>query len=165
MARLKLTGLDDYAQSLAKLSALTEVERVMKGAVFAGAEVVADAIRAEIDALPVGSEEHGTIENKIRTITRAQKTGLQNGFGLSKMQSSDQTWHTKAGFNGYNSTVTKHYPNGQPNSMIAASLENGASFREKNPFITRALRKSRQKALEAMEASADATINEIMEGK
>jgi hypothetical protein len=45
----------------------------------------------------------------------------------------------KLGFAGYNSTITDKYPNGQPNSMIARSLQSGTSFRARIPFVDNAV--------------------------
>ena len=163
MARLReFSGLSDYSKKLAKLGAIDQVTRVIKTALFDGAGVVADAIRAEVSSLPVGND-WGTSEHPINTISQKQKQGLLTSLNLSDMKREGWGWSTMAGFAGYNEQKTPDYPEGQPNAMIAASIEGGTSFRAKNPFLTRALRKSQKLSEAAMAAKADEQINTIME--
>lgn len=163
MARLKtFDGLSEYSQKLAKLGSIDQVTRVMKTALFDGAGTVADAIRSEVNALPIGNKR-GKPGKPINTITKKQQEGLSSSLNIADFKRDGWGWSTMVGFVGYNSQQTDDYPLGQPNAMIAASIEGGTSFRQKNPFITRALRKSQKAADEAMKAKADAVISEIME--
>lgn len=163
MARVKsLDGLSDFSKQLTRLGQIAGVDRVFKTCLYDGAKVVADAMREEINALPV-TNAHGTAENPINGVNRIQKDGLLDGFGIAPMRKDGSVWNTMTGFEGYNGLHTAAFPSGQPNAMIAASVEGGTSFRRKNPFITRALRKSREKAQAAMAATADSQINQIME--
>ena len=156
MARVKsLDGLSDFGKQLTRLGQLQNVARVCKVGLFDGAKVVADSMREEISALPIG-HAHGTPENPINTVTNTQKRGLLDGLGVAPMQENGSVWDTSVGFDGYNDF-------GQANAMIAAAVEGGASFRRKNPFVTRALRRSREKAQAAMAAAAENQINQIME--
>jgi len=164
MARLKYKDLSDYTKKLMALGGITECNRVFKMALFDGAAVVANAMREEIDGLPVDNKAHGSPEHPINTITSVEKAGLQRCFGTAPMRRDDVAWTTSAGFWGYNMAHTRSYPNGQPNAMIAASIEGGTSWRVPNRFITRALRKSREKAQAAMAATADQQISQILEG-
>lgn len=163
MARLKqLKGLTEFSTKLATLGQLSQINRVFKVALFDGAAVVADTLRQEIESLPTG-REYGTQDHPSATILPAQKRGLQDGMGIAEMKNNGEGWDTMVGFTGYNSVKTSYFPSGQPNAMIAASVEGGTSTRQRNAFITRALRKSREKANAAMAASADGQINQIME--
>ena len=163
MARVKsFDGLSDYSKKLARLGQLANADRVCKVGLYDGAKVVADSMREEINALPV-TNAHGTAENPINGVNKTQKQGLLDGFGIAPMRKDGSVWNTMAGFEGYNGIKTSRFPSGQPNAMIAASVEGGTSFRRKNPFITRALRKAREKAQAAMAAAADSAINQIME--
>lgn len=163
MARVKsLEGLSDFSKKLARLGQIAYADRVCKMALYDGAKVVADSMREEISALPIDNG-HGTAEKPLNGVGTLQKEGLLVGFGIAPMRKDGSVWDTKAGFDGYNGLHTSAFPSGQPNAMIAASVESGTSFRRKNPFITRALRKSREKAQAAMAATADSQINQIME--
>lgn len=165
MARLKVTGLSDYTRKLEALGSAAAAQRVIKTAIYDGAAVVARAISSEIDSIQVVPDHaHGTPENQINGATVEQIDGLRNGLGVARMLQGDGGWNTKVSFDGYNATRTQKYPSGQPNAMIAASIEGGTSFRRKNPFITRAVRKAKQAAEAAMAATAEEQINQIMEG-
>lgn len=165
MGRLKVTGLTDYTRKLEQLGTVENTDRVVKRAIYDGAKVVADALKAEIDTIPVVPKNAGGSPNHpIDGAEADQIEGLRNGLGVAAMRSNNGGWDTKVSFSGYNSHTTEAYPSGQPNAMIAASIEGGASFRKKNPFVTRAVRKARAQAEAAMAATAEEQINQIMEG-
>ena len=121
---------------------------------------MADAIMAEIKGLPVTTQK-AVKGGMLKGITSAQKAGLIDGFGISRMQEQGASYNIKIGFNGYNSQRTAKYPSGQPNSVIARSLCSGTSFREKNDFVGRAMKK-KNACIEAMRAKATEKINQIM---
>jgi hypothetical protein len=157
-----MEGLTEWSKKMATLNYIRNIHRVCKAALFDGAEVVANALRNEINALPTGNKT-GTPEKPINTIHPLQKEGLLDSMGLAPMSERNGKWTTKAGFDGYNTLRTYSFPQGQPNLMIAASIEGGTSFRTKNPFITRTVTKSRNAAKAAMEAKGNSIIREIME--
>lgn len=160
MARITTKGLNDV---LTKLKELQDLSRETMGEIiYEGADVMADAIRAEIQALPVTTQRFGS--GIIKGVTSVQKAGLLDGFGITPMQERNGKYDVKIGFNGYNKQRTKKYPSGQPNSVIARSVCSGNSFREKNNFVGRAIRKHRKDCLEAMREKATEKINQIMEG-
>ena len=134
MATMKWTGLDEY---IAKLERIHEPREFIGETVYVGAAVVADAVKAQINGLPVGNQFAKSGE-RINTITSVQKKGLQDGFGIARMKKDGDFYNVKLGFNGYNGQKTKKYPSGQPNSVIARSLCSGTSFRQKNDFVGRA---------------------------
>lgn len=162
---MKVNGLYEYTQRLKELGTVDKVNRVVKTAIYDGAKIIADAIKEEIDTIPVvGPNDYGTTYHPLNGATQEQLEGLRNGVGIALMRQSDSGWDTKVGFSGYNSKHTDAYPEGQPNLMIAASIESGASFRRKNPFITRAIRRSKQIAVKAMDETAEKQIMQIYGG-
>lgn len=141
-------GLDEY---LAKLGNLERgSEELCKQAGFEGAAVVANAIKANIQALPLGQPKQGKV-------TPQQKSGLLDGFGIAPFRNDNGFIHVKIGMDGYNSMTTKKFPNGQPNAMIARSVESGSSFAPKHPFIGPAVSKSK--------AAAEAKMKLVIEEK
>ena len=157
MAKITTKGLDDV---LTKLDKLGDLSRETIGEIiYDGAGVMADAIKAEIQGLPVTVKKY-TPGVMVKGITSAQKKGLMEGFGISKMQDNSGVYNIKLGFNGYNSQWSDKYPNGQPNSIIARSLCSGTSFREKNDFVGRAMRKKKA-CIEAMRQKATEKINDV----
>lgn len=156
---MKVKGLEEWIANLEKVQ---DVPRETVGEIVtAGAGVVADTIRAQIEALPVktpGQKSPGAI-------TSVQKKGLLDGFGISPLkEKDDNTTDRRVGFNGYNGQKTSKYPNGQPNIIIARGICSGTSFRPKNDFFGRGVKTSKKDAEEAMKGTLEAWVNEQMEG-
>lgn len=157
MARFEFGGIDNYITQLNKLQAATKDDVIGK-TVYAGAAVMADAVRATIQALPEGKEA----EAVFGAITPAQKRGLLEGFGISSIEDDNGFVNVKLGFDGYNSVKTRKYPNGQPNALIARAVNSGTSFRKKTKFMDKTVN-SKKKATEAKMAEVcDREIKKAM---
>ena len=155
MARLDFVGIDEYLAQLKELG--DKANGLCKGALYDGAAVLADAVRAEVEALQttdVNEDPQGVFEY--------EKEGLLEGMGIAKMKDEDGRISTRVDFDGYNRMKSKKYPNGHPNSMIARAINSGTSKRKKNPFMSRAVKKARERANKAMSARMDSDINNIM---
>lgn len=153
------SGLDEY---LAQLQALEEnTEEVLKKGIYEGAAVVIDTIRTSTASIPI-DEGHGTSSHKISGVNRIQKAGLLDGLGIAPMKEDGMGWNTKIGFDGYNGLRTQKYPGGQPNALIARSVESGTSFRAPHPFVAPAARKAKAAAERAMELAIDTAIEAIV---
>ena len=135
MADWKFEGIDEYLAQLERLKVSTK--STIGRAIYEGAGIVAREVAGEIQKLPVNNQ-YGS-----KGITSVQKAGLIEGFGISHAQTDGDYRHVKLGFDGYNGQRTKKYPNGQPNSLIARSVNSGTSFRKKNPFVDRATKRSK----------------------
>lgn len=160
MARFEFAGIDNYISQLNKLQQSTKGGVVGK-TVYAGAAVVADSVRRAIQALPVGdgrAQSGGLVD----TVTLPQKAGLLDGFGISRMKDDDGFVNVKLGFDGYNSTRTEKYPRGQPNALIARSVNSGTTFRKKTKFVDKAVNSARKSAETAMDAACSREIEKIM---
>lgn len=160
MARFEFSGIDNYISQLNKLQQSTK-DGVVGKTVYAGAEVVADSVRRAIQALPVGdgrARDGGLID----TVTLPQKAGLLDGFGISRMKDDNGFVNVKLGFAGYNATRTKRYPRGQPNALIARSVNSGTTFRKKTKFVDEAVNSARKSAEMAMDAACSREIEKIM---
>lgn len=157
MATFQFGGIDTYIKQLDKLYAVTE-DAIIGKTVYAGAAVVANRLRAAAEALPEGREN----EAIFGAVTPAQKRGLLEGLGISRMRDDDGFVNVKLGFDGYNSVKTKKYPNGQPNALIARAVNSGNSFRKKTKFVDKAVRASKKDAEAAMDAACSREIEKIM---
>lgn len=147
-------GLDVYISELEHLG--TKNPEICGEAIYEGAKIVADAIRANIQKLPVKTKFY-TEEEKGDAVTIIQKQGLLNGFGIAKKEQIGGSFNVKAGFHGYNDT-------GQPNVMIARSVEGGTYFRNKHPFVRPAVNRVRAQAEDKMKEVVERRTKEIMEG-
>lgn len=159
MAKLKMRGLEEYEKQLTKIYALSE--ECIGQAIHDGAGVVADAVRAKIEALPI-DERRVKNGELLYGLSQAQKDGLLDGFGISRMQNDSGYINVKLGFAGYNSVVTKKYPQGQPNAMIARSVNSGTSFRQRIPFVDNAVREKKAECEEKMAKKFDEVLKKAL---
>ena len=161
MAKITFRGLEQYELRISQLG--KETERIAGEAIYEGAGVVADAIKANIQALPVVNG-YGTASNPLPGgVTAVQKAGLIDGFGISSMQNEGGYLNVKLGFDGYNRTKTEQYPQGQPNQLVARGVESGTSWKQAHPFVKNAVSKSRKNAEKVMAEKLDEEIEKIMD--
>lgn len=150
-------GMKEYTRRLTRLKDFGREE--LGSVIFKGAAVIADAMKAELRALPV---DNRFVKNgeKLHGIHELQKRGLIRGFGIAKMRYDGSFLNVKLGFTGYNAMQTQQYPNGQPNAMIARAVVAGTSFRQRNDFVTRATRKASE-AEKVMEEEFDKALKAL----
>ena len=166
MATFKTQGLDKYVAQLERLGKKSDT--VISEAVYEMAKVVADEVKANLIALPSVPDTEGLKafasepQQKI-PITKAQKWGLVHSFGIASLRNEGGFIHVKIGFDGYNEVQTKTFPKGQPNALIARSIESGSSTREKTPFLRPALAAARKQAIEAARVKFDEAIHDTFE--
>lgn len=161
MAMFVFKGLDDYIVKLTKLNGMTKA--VAGQAIYAGAAIMADAVRKNIDDLPVVDfRTRGSSEKLIDGVTSLQKKGLQDGFGITPMKEENGYYNVKLGFDGYNDVKSDKHPGGQPNQMIARSVESGTSFRKKHPFVEPAVKATRKETEQKMAEVLEQEIEKIM---
>ena len=140
MARLRFTGLKEYELQLSRLR--RGADEIAGKAIYAGAEIVADAIKQGIQGLP--------------SKTGTTKQGLLDGFGIAPLQKDAGYLNVKIGFDGYNAK-------GVPNVLMARLFESGKSKVPKRPFVRPAINASRKRAEAKMAEVLDEEINKIMD--
>lgn len=160
MAKFKLTGFDSYIAQLQMLADPIYVEKYLGQAIYEGAKVVADNTKKALESLPVDNRP-ATVDNR-KSINTLQKKGLIDSYGIAPSRYDGNFFNVKVGFDGYNSIKTKRWPMGQPNVVIARSLESGTSFMKKNPIISRTENASKDDCINAMQKSLNQTIEKIM---
>ena len=150
--------LDEYIHKLDQMHANTE--EMIGRSIFPGAAIVTDAIRAGIESIPEAPKQYA---RGMKTgLTASQKAGLLDGLGIAVMRNDGGFLNVKVGMDGYNSTVTKRWPKGQPNALIIRSLESGTSFQLRQPVIGPAIRSSRQAAIQKMKEQFDEETRKVM---
>lgn len=161
MATIKFKAGEDYAARLSKL-AEREIDTVCGKAIYPGAAVLYAEVQAGIDSIPT-DEGYGTEEAPKSGLKAAQKAGMKKSLGIAKMQDRNGFRNVKIGFDGYNTIKTKRWPKGQPNQMVARSIERGTSFLKATPFMKRAVSRAKKPATEAMSEAFIAAMKEYME--
>lgn len=163
MAKITFKGGSDYALRLQELEKHFGNDAPLEKAVAAGARIVADEIRSNLEKLP--EEEYRRLEEgeTFKGLPKGQKRDLEDSFGLTPISRDKNGFvNTKAGFEGYGSFPTKAYPQGIPNPLLARSAESGSSVREKTPFVEPAVKATRKEAIEAMGRVVDGEIEKII---
>ena len=96
-------------------------------------------------------------------VTAVQKEGLRKGLGITPLEDDMGFYNVKIGFDGYNRTRTKEYPEGQPNQLVARGVESGTSWKQKHPFIRPAVTRSRARVERKMQEILDYEMKKIMD--
>lgn len=157
MAKIQFKNGSEYMAKLEKLDRSFRSDVAGK-AIYKGAAVVADAIQAGISGLRAEDTE------ALGKLSAKQRYGLHQSLGIAKLQNDAGLLNVKIGWDGYNDVKTKKWPKGQPNQMIARSVERGTSFMIANPFVKKAVSKSRKEALKVMGETVDQEIEKLMKG-
>ena len=158
MAKVTFTGIDG---TMARLNALQQSlkDQIIGKMVYEGADIVADAVREEIQKLPTSQHEgkawFGTPGHPARGPSEEQKKGLLDSLGVSHMRDDDGFLNVAIGFDGYNRVTSRRWPRGEPNQLVARAVARGTSFMEANPFFKAAVNKTRSKAKSAMKKAAE----------
>ena len=150
--------IDEYIYKLDQMHANTE--EMIGRSIFPGAAIVTDAIRAGIEGIPEAPSHYA---RGMKTgLTASQKAGLLDGLGIAVMRNDGGFLNVKVGMDGYNNTVTKRWPKGQPNALIIRALESGTSFQARQPVIAPAIRSSRNTAIQKMKEQFDEETRKVM---
>jgi hypothetical protein len=157
-----VSGGEEFSRLLEGLTG-DQAVTVMKAACYAGAGVLADALKSEIQNLP---EQEGYMpEGKQRNvITKHDKRMLQERIGISRIDSTSEKADVVISFSGYNDKPTKKYRTGTPIPLIARSIESGSSVRKKNPFVRRAFNSAQSTALQKAIDAGQKELNDIING-
>lgn len=159
MANMKWQGLEEYELQLTRIRDASP--ECIGEAIHEGAGIIADAVRENINAIPV--DNRFVRKGQMLTgISQPQKDGLLESFGIAPMQDDNGYINVKLGFDGYNGVKTKSYPNGQPNSVIARSVNAGTSFRVKIPFVDNAINAKKSEAENAIKNKFDEALERAL---
>lgn len=154
--KISANGINNILRTINRLGG--DVEEVAKKAVYEGTKIMADKVRANIQALPI-DEGWGTPKHPLHGVKPEQKQGLLDGFGVAPIRNDGGLTNSLIGFDraGYNSL-------GQPNLMIARATQSGTSFSDKNPFFDEAVRATRSQAKKKMIEVAETELENITKG-
>lgn len=163
MARMTFKAGEEFALKLSKLA--TKSDEIARKAIYEGAKIVADKIKANLDALPEEKFRYLGDGEKFVGVPESQKKDLTESFGVTPISiDGSGNWNAKIGFDGYGSIPTNKYPQGVPNQLIARAIESGSSVRQKKPFVRPAVNATRKKAQEKMGEVIDNEIMKTMGG-
>lgn len=161
MARMTIKSSNEYALKLSRLAEGSE--QIAKKAIHAGAGIVADAIKKNLNAMPEDEFRFLRDGDKFDGLSKQQKQDLLASFGITPIAKDDKgNWNAKIGFDGYGSMQTRQYPKGLPNQLLARAAESGSSVRKKHPFVRPAVNATKKPAQAEMGRVADEEIQKLM---
>lgn len=161
MAKITFDGGDVFGVKLEKLGQM-DARASIERAVAKAAGIVADAIRAALNALPTQKAIHLQKGAVLHAVQEHEMQSLKASLGITPVKADKWGYiHAKVGFDGYGSKPTKQYPRGVPNQLVAAAIERGSSVRQKHPFIRPAVNKTKAEAIRVMDESISEDIAEI----
>jgi len=164
MAKFQFEGVDDLIAEYSKL--YDNTEEMIGKAIYQGAGVVFKSIQQAVDGINTDdSHEFGTSDNPKSGPTSIQKQGLIHSLGIAKMRNDGGFRNVKIGFDGYNYVKTKTWPKGQPNAMVARSIESGTSWMSKQPFMRKAENSSKRRCEQVMADTIDKELTKIVKGE
>lgn len=164
MAKITFKGSNAFENFLVKYWGEICQGEILKKTVMSGADIVADQIRANLEALPEEPFRYLQWGETFKALPKKQKEDLLRSFGLAPVsRDHDGNTNTKAGFDGYGSKPTDEYSRGIPNPLLARAVESGSSVREKLPFVRPAVNKTRIPAVKKMSEVFDAETKKIKE--
>ena len=137
IARMSFKAGDDFALALSHLA--TDSEVIAKKAIYAGANVIADKIKSNLDG-----------------VLSPEATGeLVTSFGVTPIEKdADGNWNAKIGFDGYDSK-------GVANQLKARVIESGTSKKQKHPFVRPAVNATKKQAVARMGEVIDEEIQRL----
>ena len=154
MARMEIKGIDDWMQKLSNYS--DHIDEIAEKAVKAGANPVADEIRSSLASLPEDKFRYLRDGDFFSGVPSTQRKDLLEGFGITPVDVDHEgNTNVKIGFAGYGSHKTKKYPKGIPNALLARAIESGSSVRKKSPFVRKAVKRTKDKAISDMKKVID----------
>lgn len=127
-----------------------DTDEIVEKAIKEGIGIVTDEMRREISSLKTSADNEGG-KQKQRYPSKKDIKGLLDSLGFTPVKLNGSKFDIKSGFDGYNSVITKKYPQGHPNQMIANSINKGTSFMSAQPFINRTKKASQQQAVDAID--------------
>lgn len=158
MAKITFNHTEKFGQCLGYWETRMLDGNALERVVRRGAAVIADAVRLSLSLIPSRKKGDGRTDG----ITAEERKLLGKHFGVTPIKRDrDGFLHAKIGWDGYTSRARKGYPSGFPVPFLAATIERGASWRSKIPFIRNAVKKYKPLAVEEMQKALDEETADI----
>jgi hypothetical protein len=161
MAASKINGMDTFQTQFENLA--REIGKINRGALGSAAGLVADEMKAALEALPTHEEgQWGTETNKLYGVTPSEKEQLINALGIAPFRGTTDI-DTAIGFHGYVETPSNRFNDHVPAGMLMQCIEYGTSFRQGTHTLTGVMKKLKTEAVKAAQDYIDTETQKIME--
>lgn len=150
--KVNITGFEEVTRSLNKLE--QNVNEAVRAALFDGAKIAADEVKAGLQSLPIQEDREGNAPwapagYQLSGITTKQREDLVNSLGIATFKTQDGKTNTSIGFDGYGRST---WQGGKPlpNQVLMREVESGTSWMQKHPVIRPAVTRTKATIKEAM---------------
>ena len=174
---IKTEGMDELIQKLEKAG--DRALGVGARALYKGAGVVADAISSGARSIATepfkyaggGTKRKPSPEEKA-ILNAAGAAGIakfdKNGLSVNTAVGYNRSGYAQVNWNHMSNKARTKYKikgggNAKPVAVIANAINSGTSFMEKQPFIRKAITKSKGAAQSAMEATIEQLVEQILD--
>lgn len=157
MPTFKVEGMDDFIDLCIKTD--RTLTSVIGKSIYPAGEHMGNAVKTALRGVRTDDYKDHSIM-KVGP-TKKQLDALIESFGIAKMHAGNNGYNVKIGFDGYNDVVTKKYPKGQPNAMIARSVNKGTSFMVAQPFMDRTVRAEESKTVDIIKENFEKQMERI----
>lgn len=156
MPKVTVKGLTETVKMLEQIE--KDTDDILEESLKKGGGIVTDIMRSELNQLKTSDVSHA---EGMRYARPEEKKGLLDALGYTPVKMDGSKFDINTGFDGYNDHVTKKYPKGHANQMIANAINKGTSFIVAQPFINRTRNKAKTQAVEAMQEELDKEIKRL----
>jgi hypothetical protein len=164
---MDVAGLAEISELLSKME--EGAQGVAARALYEGANVMAKAVRDEISKIKTAPFKYAKSGEKRLPSPEEKEILEQAGIGIAKFSKNGAEVDTSVGFNqaGYTKVNFRHMSSKartnyktkgsdmKPIGVIANSINSGTSFMQKQPFVRKAEKAGRPKAIQAMKDSIE----------
>ena len=162
MASFKCEGMEEFIETC--IFTEKSLDRVIGRSIYPGAKIMSNAIKLATEGIPVNDRlfAFAAYYGRMRKgITSRQKKALIDSMGIAEIKKNRFGYNVKVGWDGYNDIVSERWPKGQPNAMIARSLNSGTSFLQKYPFVDVTVSANASKTVQAISDQFDKELDKI----
>lgn len=156
MPKVTVKGLTETVKMLEQIE--KDTDDILEESLKKGGGIVTDIMRSELNQLKTSDESH---TEGMRYARPEEKKGLLDALGYTPVKMNGSKFDINTGFDGYNDHVTKKYPKGHANQMIANAINKGTSFIVAQPFINRTRNRAKKQAVDAMQKELDKEIKRL----
>ena len=145
MAKMTLKGFEEYLAKIQEIYGSSE--KMAKHALYKGAGIVADRMKAGLNSLPTHDPAKYYRDEMPPGLSPDEKAAVISHFGVSKFRVTGSVISTKIGFDG---SYTNAEGKRRSIQTLVGYAENGTSWSKKTPVIRQAINASRAAATAAM---------------
>lgn len=155
---VKTSGMSELLQRMEKIG--DKAQEVASQALYEGAGVVANEVSKAIQGIATKEFTYPAPPGKTRLPSPEEKAILQQArHGISKFRKSTMEVNTSIGFQNSGYAMLKNRR--VPVPLIANAINSGTSFMTKQPFMRRAVLRSKTTAVSVVEKELKKRLDEL----